>query len=115
MPLPLPPQNTSICGIIPTEYLLNSVRRSQTSKRARQSPPNWVGKNNLKKKKKKKKGERKREKGLRTRPALEEGCKGIKRLPHTRRALHLKRNKLGQKESFGVLEETSAISLLRPN
>ena len=44
MPLPLPPQNTSICGIIPTEYLLNSVRRSQTSKRARQSPPNWVGK-----------------------------------------------------------------------
>ena len=51
------PTNTSTCGTIPTENLLNAGRRPQTSKKARKSPRNWV---RQRKKKKKKERERQR-------------------------------------------------------
>ena len=42
----LPPhkyiRNTSTCGTTPTEHLLNAGRRTQTSKKARNSPRTWV-------------------------------------------------------------------------
>ena len=45
----LPPhkyiKNTSTCGTTPTEYLLNTGRRPQTSQKARNSPHTWVGQN----------------------------------------------------------------------
>ena len=37
------PTNTSTCGTTPTEHLLNSGRRPQTSQKARNSPHTWVG------------------------------------------------------------------------
>ena len=43
----LPPhryiKNTSTCGTTPTEHLLNSGRRPQTSRKARNSLHTWVG------------------------------------------------------------------------
>ena len=36
-------RNTSTCGTIPTEHLLNTGRRPQTSQKARNSPHTWVG------------------------------------------------------------------------
>ena len=43
----LPPhkyiRNTSTCGTTPTEHLLNTGRRPQTSQKARNSPHTWVG------------------------------------------------------------------------
>ena len=43
----LPPHkyisNTSTCGTTPTEHLLNTGRRPQTSQKARNSPRTWVG------------------------------------------------------------------------
>ena len=43
----LPPhkyiKNTSICGTITIEHLLNAGRRPQTSQKARNSPRIWVG------------------------------------------------------------------------
>ena len=43
----LPPhkyiKNTSTCGTIPTEHLLNTGRRPQTSQKTRNSPRTWVG------------------------------------------------------------------------
>ena len=36
-------KNTSTCGTLLTEHLLNAGRRPQTSERARKSPCNWVG------------------------------------------------------------------------
>ena len=43
----LPPhkyiKNTSTCGTIPTEHLLNVGRRPQTSQKAKNSPRTWVG------------------------------------------------------------------------
>ena len=43
----LPPhkyiRNTSTCGTTPTEHLLNTGRRPQTSQKARNSPCTWVG------------------------------------------------------------------------
>ena len=57
-------KNTSTCGTVLTEHLLNAGRRPQTPKRARKSPHNWVGQ-----KKKGKKKKREREKGIRTGPA----------------------------------------------
>ena len=43
----LPPhkyiRNTPTCGTAPTEHLLNSGRRPQTSQKARNSPRTWVG------------------------------------------------------------------------
>ena len=42
----LPPhkyiRNTSTCGTIPTEHLLNAGRRPQTSQKGRNSPRTWV-------------------------------------------------------------------------
>ena len=44
----LPPhkyiKNTSTCGTTPTEHLLNTGRRPQTSQTARNSPNTWEGK-----------------------------------------------------------------------
>ena len=51
-------KNTSTCGMILTEHLLNAGRRPQTSKRARKSPCNWVGQ---KKKEEKRERERNRD------------------------------------------------------
>ena len=57
----LPPhkyiKNTSTCGTTPTEHLLNTGRRPQTSQKARKSPHTWVGQ----KKKKKKQRQRNRD------------------------------------------------------
>ena len=43
----LPPhkyiKNASTCGTTPTEHLLNTGRRPQTSQKARHSPHTWVG------------------------------------------------------------------------
>ena len=43
----LPPhkyiRNTSTCGTTPTEHLLNTGRRPQTSQKARNSLRTWVG------------------------------------------------------------------------
>ena len=43
----LPPhtyiRNTPTCGTTPTEHLLNTGRRPQTSQKARNSPRTWVG------------------------------------------------------------------------
>ena len=36
-------RNTSTCGTTPTEHLLNTGRRPQTSQKARNSPRTWVG------------------------------------------------------------------------
>ena len=36
-------RNTSTCGTVPTEHLLNAGRRPQTSQKARNSPRTWVG------------------------------------------------------------------------
>ena len=36
-------KNTSTCGTTPTEHLLNTGRRPQTSQKARKSPHTWVG------------------------------------------------------------------------
>ena len=36
-------RNTSRCGTTPTEHLLNTGRRPQTSQKARNSPRTWVG------------------------------------------------------------------------
>ena len=36
-------RNTSTCGTTPTELLLNTGRRPQTSQKARNSPRTWVG------------------------------------------------------------------------
>ena len=38
-------QNTTTRGMILQEYLLNTGKRPQTSKRARKSSYNWVGQN----------------------------------------------------------------------
>lgn len=38
-------KSTITCGMILQEYLLNTDKRSQTSKRARKSSYNWVGQN----------------------------------------------------------------------
>ena len=49
----LPPhkynRNTSTCGTTPTEHLLNTGRRPQTSQKARNSPRTWVGQKKKKK------------------------------------------------------------------
>ena len=51
----LPPhkyiRNTSTCGTTPTEHLLNSGRRPETSQKARNPPRTWVGQKKKKKKK----------------------------------------------------------------
>ena len=43
----LPPhkyiKKTSTCGTAPTEHLLNTSRRPQTSQKTRNSPRTWVG------------------------------------------------------------------------
>ena len=53
----LPPhkyiRNTSTCGTTPTEHLLNTCRRSQTSQKARNPPHTWVGKRKKKKQRQK--------------------------------------------------------------
>ena len=36
-------RNTSTCGTTPTEHLLNTCRRPQTSEKATNSPRTWVG------------------------------------------------------------------------
>ena len=36
-------RNTSTCGTIPTEHLLNAGRRPQTSQKSRNSLGTWVG------------------------------------------------------------------------
>ena len=45
-------KNTSTCGMILTEYLLNIGKRPQADEWARKSPCNWVGKKKKKKAKK---------------------------------------------------------------
>ena len=42
-------RNTSTCGTILTEYLMNTGRRPQTAERARKSPGNQVGKKKMRK------------------------------------------------------------------
>ena len=53
----LPPhryiRNTSTCGTTPTEHLLNSGRRPQTSQKARDSPRTWIGQKKKEKQKQK--------------------------------------------------------------
>ena len=53
----LPPhkyiRNTSTCGTTPTEHLLNTGRRPQTSQKARNSPCTWVGQKKKKKQRQK--------------------------------------------------------------
>ena len=62
-------KNTSTCGTAPTEHILNTGRRPQTSKKARNSPCNWVGQ----------KKKKKRDKGIGTGPApLGGSCEGGK-------------------------------------
>ena len=45
LPLHKDIRNTSTCGTTPTEHLLNTGRRPQTSQKARIAPPprTWVG------------------------------------------------------------------------
>ena len=67
-------KNTSTCGTVPTEQLLNAGRGPQTSKKARKSPHNWVGQ---------KKKEKKRDKGIRMGPdPLGGSCEGGKVFTH---------------------------------
>ena len=70
----LPPhkyiKNTSTCGTTPTEYLLNTGRRPQTSQKARKSPCAWV---------EQKKKEKNRDKRIGMEPAPVGGsCEGGK-------------------------------------
>ena len=43
-------KNTPTCGTTPTEHLLNTGRRPQTSQKARNSPHTWVGQKKKRKK-----------------------------------------------------------------
>ena len=57
----LPPhkyiKNTSTCGTTPTEHLLKTGRRPQTSQKARKSPCTWVGQKKKKKQRQKNRDE----------------------------------------------------------
>ena len=65
-------RNASTCGTTPTEHLLNAGRRPQTSKKARESPHNWVGQK-----------KKKRDKRIRMGPApLGGSCEGGKVSTH---------------------------------
>ena len=97
-------RNTCTCGTTPTEHLLNTGRRPQTSQKARNSPGSWVGE------KKKEKTETK-EWG----PDLcqWEGTVKEERFPHTRKALHGQRLGVAEGGSFGATEESAATGVRR--
>ena len=103
----LPPhkyiRNTSTCGTTPTEHLLNTGRRTQTSQKARNSPRTWVGQ------KKKEKTETKE-----YRRDLHFGGGAVKeeKFPHTRKPLHWRRQGW-RRGSFGVTEEITATGVQR--
>ena len=46
-------KNTSTCGTTPTEHLVNDGRKPQTSQKARNTPPTWIGQKKKKKQRQK--------------------------------------------------------------
>ena len=104
----LPPhkynKNTSTCGTIPTEHLLNTGRWPQTSKKARKYPHTWV------RQKKKEKTETK-EQGQDLH--IWEGAVKEEKFPHTRKALHWWRLRVAEGGSFGATEESTATGVQR--
>ena len=97
-------RNTSTCGTTPTEHLLNTVRRPQTSQKARNSPGTWV------EQKKKEKTETK-EWGWDLHQW--EGAVKEERFPHTRKSLRGQRLWVAEGGSFGATEESVATGVRR--
>ena len=100
---PPSPTNTSTCGTVLTEHLLNAGRRPQTSKKARNSSCTWVAQ---------KKKKREREKKSRCNLHPWEGAVKEERFPHTGKSPHWG-DQLGQRGSFRALEKNAAIGLQR--
>ena len=90
----LPPRkyikNTTTCGTTPTEHLLNTGRRPQTSQKARKSPHTWVGQ--------KKKGKTETKEYGRD-LHLWEGAVKEEKFPKTRKPLHWRRQGVGAAEA----------------
>ena len=101
-------KNTSTCGTVLTEHLLNAGRRPQTPKRARKSPHNWVGQ---KKKGKKKKERERKESGRDLHPRDEAVKEG--RFAYPGKSPHLQGNQPGWRGSFGASEESTVTGLWR--
>ena len=92
-------KNTSTCGTILTEYLLNTARTPQTAERARKSPCNQVGK------KKKKKARKESRQDL---------CPWEGAVKEERCQPPWQGDWPGQKGSFRDLKESAAASLRQP-
>ena len=94
-------KNTSTCGTIHKEHLLNTGRRPQTSKSAKKSPCNWEGQKQSKKKRKE------------SRQDLypREGAMKEERFLHPGRSPHWQGDEPGQRGSFRALEENAATGL----
>ena len=75
-------RNTSTCGTIPTEHLLNTARRPQTFQTARSSPHTWV----------RQKKQQKTETKVKGRDLHQwEGAVKEEKFPHTRKPIHWRR------------------------
>ena len=83
-------KNTSTCGTIPTEHLLNAGRRPQTSQKARQSPHTWVGH-----KKKENTETKEQEQDLH----LQDSAVKEEKFPHSRKPLHWRRLRVAGRET----------------
>ena len=95
-------KNTSTCGVILTEHLLNTGRSFQTSKRERQFPGKWVGQ----------KGKRKKREIKELGQTLGGSCERGNLSMHGK-TLHWWGDPWEQRGSFGTLEQIVATCLGR--